>query len=119
MSEKDCLFILLAKLAEKDGASPLTKHAGCWERQVGEYWWIAVNGHRVPMICSHGPSVPPIHCVVEFNGWPAGLFNPLGGIIAAGDVANEETFAAALEAEISSPNNDGFLPVRDLGPVAA
>ena len=101
MSEKDCLFILIAKLAEKDGASPINKYAGCWERQIDPHWWISVNGHTEEKKNSHGGTVPPFNCVVEFNGWPAGLFNPYGGLIAAGELANEETFAAAVKAEIA------------------
>lgn len=100
MPEKEPLFLLLASLAEKDGASPLNKHEGCWERQIGEHWWIAVNGHKDKVACSKGAEVPPFNCYVEFNGWPAGLFDPMNGIIAAGEAANEETFAAAIEAEI-------------------
>ncbi len=99
MSDKEPIFMLLAKLAEKDGAAPLHKHDGCWERQIGE-WWIAINGHRDERKCSHGAPVPPFNCYCEFNGWPAGLFGPYHGIIAAGSIANEEAFAAAIEAEI-------------------
>ena len=98
---KEPLFMLLARLATKDDAAPLNKHPGCWERGIGS-WWIAVNGHRDAIKCSHGAEVPPFNCYVEFNGWPAGLFDPRGGIIAAGDAANEETFAAAVEAEIGT-----------------
>jgi len=101
MSEKEPLFLLLGKLAEKDGAAPLNKHAGCWERRIDEHWWIAVNGREEEISCSKGAAVPPFNCYVEFNGWPAGVFNPFGGIIAAGELANEETFAAALEAELA------------------
>lgn len=100
MSKPEPLFFLLAKLATKDDAAPLNKHPGCWERAIGDLWWIAVNGHLDTIKCSHGAKVPPFNCYVEFNGWPAGLFDPMGGIIAAGDAANEETFAAAVEAEI-------------------
>jgi hypothetical protein len=101
MTEKEPLFILLARLAEKDNAAPLNKHAGCWERQIGE-WWIAINGHRDEVKCSKGPRVPPFNCYCEFNGWPAGIFDPHGGVIAAGAAANEETFAAAIEAELAA-----------------
>lgn len=102
MSEKEPLFLLLAKLAKKDGASPLNKHKGCWERQIDKHWWVAVNGHKEPVKCSKGPNVPPFNCYVDFNGWPAGLFDPVNGLMAAGDAANEETFAAAIEAEIAA-----------------
>jgi hypothetical protein len=100
---KKALFLLIADLAIKDDMAPLNKHEACWERQVGEHWWIAVNGHKENKKCSHGTKVPPFNCYVEFNGWPAGLFDPFDGIIAAGSVGNEEAFAAALEAEIAAP----------------
>ena len=101
MSAQDPLFILLAKLAEKDGVAPINRHTGCWERQIGEHWWIAVNGHKDKISCSKGPEVEPFHCYVEFNGWPAGIFNPMNGIIACGYAANEDAFAAAIETELS------------------
>jgi hypothetical protein len=99
--EQEPLFVLLSKLAVKDGVAPISNLKGCWERQVGD-WWIAVNGHKEPMQHSHGESkLPPFECYVEFNGWPAGVFGFDGGIIAAGEAANEETFVAALEREIA------------------
>jgi hypothetical protein len=102
MSDKEALFILVAKLAEKDGASPISKFHGCWERQIGEHWWIAVNAHEHDVKCSKGIEVKPFNCYVEFNGWPAGIFDPFDGIIAAGSAANEEIFAQAIEAEIAA-----------------
>jgi hypothetical protein len=98
--DKTPLFILLADLADKDDAAPLSKHEGCWERRIGKDWWIAVNGHEEDKKCSRGAQVPFGHCYVEYLGFPAGLFSPFGGTIAAGAVANEEAFAKALEDEI-------------------
>jgi hypothetical protein len=34
---------------------------------------------------------------VEYNGLPAGIFNPRGGVIAAAEGADEATFIEALE----------------------
>jgi hypothetical protein len=99
--EKEPLFTLLADLALKDGVAPINKLPACWERQVDEHWWIAVNAQKEKVKCSKGAEIEPFHCYVEFNGFPAGVFTPFGGIIAAGSVANEETFAAAIEAEIA------------------
>ena len=107
MTDKKPLFVLLAELGIKEDAAPLTKHAGCWERQIGKLWWVAVNGHDTPMKCSKGQEIKPFHCYVEFNGWPAGVITPYGGTFAAGDAANEESFAAAIEAEIArTPNTE-------------
>lgn len=69
---------------------------GCWERQVDAQWWIAVNGHREPVACSRGPSVPPFTCYVEFDGRPAGFVSPRGGVLAAGEAIDENTFIAAV-----------------------
>ena len=101
MIEKKPLFVLVAELAKKDGVARIDKLDGCWERQIGEQWWIAINGHTELVDCSRGAKVPPFNCYVEFNGWPAGIFSPYEGMIAAGEAANEETFAAAIEAEIT------------------
>ena len=39
----------------------------------------------------------PFHTYIEYNGWPAGVLNPLGeGEFAAGTGANVESFVAAL-----------------------
>lgn len=37
---------------------------------------------------------------IAWNGFPAGEIDPGGGVICAGELANEETLQAALEAEI-------------------
>ena len=52
---------------------------------------------------------------LTFNGWPAGIIDPMGGIIAAGAAANEDTFIAAIEADLgrgieafmAHPSHDG------------
>lgn len=103
------LFVMLGRLAAKDGAIPLNKNPGCWTRAIGKEWWVAINGHPEPQKASspNGASagqaftVEPFHCYVEFNGWPAADFTPYGGAFAAGEAANEEAFVAAVEAEIA------------------
>lgn len=82
-------------------AHPANKHAGCWEVSIDANWWISFNGHDHPIRNSHGAEVPAFSCAVEFNGWPAGIFGPYGGMIAAGDCANEDAFLAAIEARIA------------------
>lgn len=44
--------------------------------------------------------VDPFHAVVTWNGFPAGIMDPMGGIIAAGDLANQETFVAWLKSDV-------------------
>jgi hypothetical protein len=91
-------FMAVVDWSEALGAAPMNRHAGCWEHAVDERWWVAVNAHKEPVACSHGPEVPPFTCYVEFNGFPAGLINAYGGTIAAGSVANEDAFITALKA---------------------
>lgn len=100
MTEKpvSLVFMLLADLGIKGDASPLHKFEHCWEKQIDERWWIAMNGHREPRKCSKGTEVQPFNCYVEYNGWPAGILDPFGGILAAGECANEDTFIKALRA---------------------
>lgn len=93
-------FGLIADVAIATGAAPLNKHAGCWELDLGA-WWIAVNGHGDgAKRCSRGPEVLPFNAYVEFNGWPAGLFDLCGGVMAAGEAANEGTLIEALRAKL-------------------
>jgi hypothetical protein len=39
----------------------------------------------------------PYQAMVEFNGFPAGIIDPNGGVLAAGDAANEDTFREWLK----------------------
>ena len=93
-------FGVLAELGIALDAAPLTKHAGCWECQIDKQWLIAVNGHKQPMRW-RDITVDPFHCYVEYNGWPAGIFTPYGGTIAAGEGANEDTFIAAMQTRLA------------------
>lgn len=89
-------FLKIGDLCVAADAAPLNKHAGCWEYQVDERWWIAVNGHPEPTRNSDNFEVAPFTAVVKYNGWPAGVLDPSGGIIAAGECANEGAFIEAL-----------------------
>lgn len=92
----------IADLAYALGVRDLNKRTACWEYQIDLHWWIAVNGTTKTIECSKEVEVEPYHCYVEFNGWPAGLFCPYGGTIAAGTAANERTFIEAIESLIKS-----------------
>jgi hypothetical protein len=101
-------FVVLADFALSHGCPPLNTLPGCWTRQVDEQWWIAVNGNKEarpaesPQHAGQPIMVKPYECYVEYNGWPAGLFSPGGGTIAAGAGANEDTFIAALRANMGA-----------------
>ena len=91
-------FALLADYALALGAAPLVRHVGCWERMIGERWWVALNGHGTPARCSRGMEVPPFHAYFEHRGIPAGLITPFGGTIAAGATVHEDDLIAELRA---------------------
>jgi hypothetical protein len=98
MAELTEAFLEIAHLAERLGIANIRALPGCWEHQIDKRWWIAVNANENATVCSRGPTVPPYSAYVEFNGWPAGIINPRGGVIAAGAAANEDAFIAALKA---------------------
>lgn len=84
-------------LADSLGVRGMNALPGCWEHQIDEQWWIALNAHGHPVKCSRDIEVQGFTCYVEFNGWPAGTFTPFEGVIAAGAAANEQAFCEACE----------------------
>lgn len=97
MTEAICeAFGEIVTLALARGVYRINALPGCWELELDEHWWLAVNGHREVTRCSRGVDVQPFSAYVEFNGWPAGVFTPAGGVLAAGTLANEATLIAAL-----------------------
>ena len=98
-------FLAVAELAKKDGLSNLNQLPDCWERKIGEEWWIALNAHDTPKLaksvdgCSaaEGFLVPPFSVYAERNGFPAGYFNASGGVFMR---STEDEFIAAVEREV-------------------
>lgn len=96
------LFDLIAQLCIGVGEAPIKDKV--WTFKVDDAWRFAVNGKREPLDiaaadgCMGYPDLKPYSCVVWYNGWLAGTFDPYGGIIAAGTCANEGTFIEALKA---------------------
>ena len=89
-------FAALVEYAASLGVQPPLADEECWERQVDVNWHVSLNRRNRPAKNADGLEVPPFACAVKYNGWPAGLFGPTGGIIAAGECANEATFISAL-----------------------
>lgn len=89
------VFVEIAKLCESMKIKPLNEFTDCWECKLDERWTITVNAHREPKICND-VEIAPFHCYVEFNGFPAGIFSPRGGSIAAGSEANEDNLIKAI-----------------------
>lgn len=101
MAERYCAaFVHVIELCDALGVSKINALPGCWEHQIDDQWWVAVNAKKQPVVTSRGYTVEPYDCFVEYNGFPAGSFNPGGGILAAGEAANEQTFIAAVRAAI-------------------
>lgn len=69
---------------------------GCWEHRIDEHWEISMNGNKGTRKDSKGAEVSGFSVLVWFNGFPAGEIGPFDGIIAAGELANEDTFIAAV-----------------------
>lgn len=90
-------FVRIAELAAALGVKDINQLPGCWEVQVDGRWWLAMNGHSHMVKASDDAEVPAFSAWVKFNGWPAGMVSPSGGIIAAGRSANEDTLIAALK----------------------
>ena len=105
-------FAKLGELGCALGVKNINKLPACWEFQIDEQWWIAVNAHHEEMKCSTGDPVPSFHAYIKYNGWPAGLIYPGGGIIAAGECANEDTFIEAIDNRIAKEKSDGNARVQ-------
>lgn len=88
-------YIKTVELAAALGARDISQLPGYWSHQVDERWKIDLNGKDVTL-----DGIPPYHVAIEYNGWPAGILSPIGGIIAAGEGANESTFIDALDKAI-------------------
>ena len=91
-------FMLLRDWSKRQGAAPLNQGPGCWERKIDEDWSVSINGHREPRNNSAGLEVPPFSAFIQWKDWPAGVIDPGGGIIVAGEFANENIFIDALKA---------------------
>lgn len=65
---------------------------GLWEYQVDDNWAFKVNGHEEEV-----EGVPPFHALILYEGLPAGLVSPVGGIIASGAAVNEKNLIKAMK----------------------
>lgn len=110
-------FALVADLGYAHGARDIGKRPGCWEHQVDNHWFVALNPHGHPTAKVGGIKpinpeyevmVPPFSVYIEFNGYPAGIIDAHGGIIAHGAAANEQTFCDAVRRAIAVANRRIF-----------
>lgn len=95
-------FMAATDLALALGAERIDRLPGAWVHSVDGNWTIAINGHGKAVQCEPldcvAIDIPPFHMAVWWNGFIAGLLTPFTGTLAAGDLANEDTFIAALKA---------------------
>lgn len=97
------VWALVCELALALGHRQLNQRPGCWRHELadpnGGTWAFTLNPHDTPkLIGDTATTLPPFHLFVEWNGFPAGIVSPAGGVIAAGARANEDTCIAALKA---------------------
>ena len=81
----EAFYLIVVRMAREYG-EPLPKRL----LEIGDKdrgWHVALNPTNEPV-----DDLQPFSASVSWNGWPAGLIDPRGGIIAAGELANEETF---------------------------
>jgi len=90
-------MVKIADLAILLGIENIKELPGCWEYQLSEDWWFALNGHNETRKTTNGLKVLPYNCIVEFKGFPIGYFSPFEGIFASG---KEDDFIEAIDLRI-------------------
>ncbi len=101
--DQNNFVMLICELRKHDGTPPISTLPGLWYRRLDERWEFWVNGHLQPQQTEEGTPVGPGDCYVKFNGWPAGIFSLISGegILAAGQIANQDTFSEALRGALA------------------
>lgn len=93
------IWVAISTLAVKDGSAPINKLPGPYCIEAGK-WKLWINGtpSDLPASDEH-PAIRRFDAYVEFNGWPAGSFNPHEACIAHGELASVFTLRDALKAK--------------------
>lgn len=103
------VFCKIIALHEAEKRPPLNGTIAIYD--IGGNWFIAVNGAENEQAFQRNArdgvplpeaSIPPFSALVYWGDWPAGIIDPYGGCLAAGESANEDTLCAALDAAIAS-----------------
>lgn len=95
------LFARFCDLCIARNMAPLNEADGCVHVDIDSRWHISFNSHQTNHPSRDGFELEPFHGAVTFNGWPAGIFTPISGTIAAGESANENALIAAIDAAIA------------------
>lgn len=85
-------FVKIVALAEAWGDTPI---AGAMWTAVFGPWKVTVNGTD-----GERDGIPRFCAKVEYNGRPAGVLDPFGGVMVADEVANEAALIEALDAAL-------------------
>ena len=101
------VFDEICQLALALGVKNINQLPACWEHKVDEEWRIAVNAHNKP-VNAGDTTVPAFTAYLEFNGWPAGLISPYGGMMASGAIANEVELLKALRSARTRAEQKGI-----------
>ena len=73
-------FDVLIEMCERLNVSNITTLPGCWEYQIDEAWWVAVNGHKEPCTAlsptdrqydREAALVPPFTAYLELETHPS------------------------------------------------
>jgi hypothetical protein len=87
-------FVLLVERCGREHGTPLPKRLLA-VGNADEGWHVLLN--PTPSAID---GVDPFDAQVKWNGWPAGSFGPYGGVVAAGDAANESALCEWLQSDI-------------------
>lgn len=85
-------LVTVLEFAYNETGAPLNQHPGCWTRDFGGGWFVALNGHPEPQTYAMPDGVThtcaPFTLHAHRHGWPAMILDPAGGLVAG--VADEE-----------------------------
>jgi hypothetical protein len=92
-------FYLIAEASAKQHGSPLPRGVvTIGDKDHG--WHVALNTTNQEI-----DDIPPFTAALHWNGWPAGFIDPRGGMIAAGEAANEGALIGWLSGLIGEDAN--------------
>lgn len=84
-------FRIATKFGDLVGRPLPNKILSCGDPNTG--WGVLLNSTSAEL-----DGVGPFEAHITWNGWPAGVISMNSGIIAAGELANEEAFVRWLDA---------------------
>lgn len=101
-------FMKTIEVLEKEGHNSLTELPDkIWIKKLDDNWTFAIHANK-----DEKREIEPEGCmkcdakagelIVWWNGWIAGILTPFNGVLAAGELANENTFIEALDRAILS-----------------